>query len=179
MPTEEEKKASAEYGFNPVSRRWVKKTSDTWLRLVKAGVVGEDPELLEALTLKRREAVREKNQAAVERRAKLMAPTLRVVAEPKPEPSKPEPTPVRAPVAAAAPKKPTRSVAADIRRRVIRTALDHQSELDGCQDDDELEERLRRLLLAPSAKPRRDKRQQRHVSRATHARLFDGTSASV
>jgi hypothetical protein len=157
MSTDEEKKSRPqEYGFNPVSRRWVKKTSDTWLRLVKAGVVGEDPELLEALTLKRRETVREKNQAAVERRAKQLA----APSEPKPEPK------------AVAPKKPDR---AEVRRRVIQTALDNQSELDGCLDDEELEERLRRLLLwdthtrgcrgeaptlAPSAKPRRAARQR-------------------
>jgi hypothetical protein len=145
MPTEEEKKASAEFGFNPVSRRWVKKTSDTWLRLVKAGVVGEDPELLEALTLKRRETVRAKNQAAVERRAKQMVATA------EPAGRSPEPK-------AVAPKKDR----AEVRRRVIKAALDHQSELDGCLDDEELEERLRRLLVTPRAKPRR----------ATHTRHF-------
>jgi hypothetical protein len=148
MSTDEQKKSRPqEYGFNPVSRRWVKKTSDTWLRLVKAGLVSEDPGLLETLTAKRREAVRDKNQAAVERRAKqLAAPSA------KPEPEvKQEPKP--------APKKPDR---AEVRRRVIQTALDNQSELDGCLDDDELEDRLRRLL-APSAKPRR----------ATHARHRD------
>lgn len=139
MSTDEQKKSRPqEYGFNPVSRRWVKKTSDTWLRLVKAGLVSEDPELLETLTAKRRETVREKNQAAVERRAK------QLVAEPKPE-VKQEPKP--------APKKPDR---AEVRRRVIQTALGNQSELDGCQDDDELEQRLRRLL--------------RPSRRATHAR---------
>ena len=147
MPTEEEKKASAEFGFNPVSRRWVKKTSDTWLRLVKAGVVGEDPELLEALTLKRRETVRAKNQAAVERRAKQMTAELK--------PEKPEPK------AEPKPEKPKKD-RAEVRRRVIKAALDHQSELDGCLDDEELEERLRRLLVTPRAKPRR----------ATHTRHF-------
>jgi hypothetical protein len=141
MSSEEEKKSLPHaYGYNPVSRRFVKKTSDTWLRLVKSGLVSEDPGLLETLTAKRREAVREKNQAAVERRAKQLA----APSEPKPEPK------------AVAPKKPDR---AEVRRRVIQTALDNQSELDGCLDDEELEERLRRLL-APSAKSRR----------ATHAR---------
>jgi hypothetical protein len=148
MSTEEEKKSRPqEFGFNPVSRRWVKKTSDTWLRLVKAGVVGEDPELLEALTLKRRETVRKKNQAAVERRAKqLAAPS----AAPKQASADSEVAPSAKPKPA--PKKADR---AEVRRRVVQVALDNQSELDGCQDDDELEERLRRLLLAPSAKPRR------------------------
>ena len=147
MSTEEEKKSRPqEFAFNPISRRWVKKTSDTWLRLVKAGVVSEDPELLEALTLKRRETVRKKNQAAVERRAKqLAAPS----AAPKQASADSEPNPEPK---AVAPKKADR---AEVRRRVVQVALDNQSELDGCQDDDELEERLRRLLLAPSAKPRR------------------------
>ena len=148
MPTEEEKKSRPqEFGFNPVSRRWVKKTSDTWLRLVKAGVVGEDPELLEALTLKRRETVRAKNRAAVERRAKQMTAELK--------PEKPEPK-------AVAPKKDR----AEVRRRVIKAALDHQSELDGCQDDEELEGRLRRLLVPTG---RHASQRRRH---ATHARHF-------
>jgi hypothetical protein len=158
MSTDEQKKSRPqEYGFNPVSRRWVKKTSDTWLRLVKAGLVSEDPGLLETLTAKRREAVRDKNQAAVERRAKqLAAPSFgdgtSAAPSAKPEPVAPKPEPK-----AVAPKKADR---AEVRRRVIQTALDNQSELDGCLDDEELEERLRRLLVPPSAKPRR----------ATHAR---------
>jgi hypothetical protein len=168
MSTDEQKKSRPqEYGFNPVSRRWVKKTSDTWLRLVKAGLVSEDPGLLETLTAKRREAVRDKNQAAVERRAKqLAAPSAKPEPEPKPAP-KPEPK--------AATTQPKKADRAEVRRRVVQVALDNQDQLDGCQDDDELEERLRRLLLwdthtrgcrgeaptlAPSAKPRR----------ATHAR---------
>ena len=155
MPTEEEKKSRPqEFGFNPVSRRWVKKTSDTWLRLIKAGVVGEDPELLEALTLKRRETVRAKNRAAVERRAKQMT------AEPQP-PEKPEPKPEPEPEK----PKPEKD-RAEVRRRVIKTALDHQSELDGCQDDEELEERLRRLLVPTG---RHASQRRRH---ATHARHF-------
>ena len=160
MSTDEEKKSRPrDYGYNPVSRRFVKKTSDTWLRLVKAGLVSEDPELLETLTAKRRETVREKNQAAVERRAK------QLVAEPKPE-VKQEPKP--------APKKPDR---AEVRRRVIQTALENQSELDGCLDDDELEERLRRLLAVENrhAKPRRATH-RRDVRQFVESDEDDGTS---
>ena len=50
--TDEDKSQRPEYGFNPVSRRYVLKTSDTWLRLVKSGMVHEDN--LESLTLARR-----------------------------------------------------------------------------------------------------------------------------
>ena len=161
MPTEEEKKSRPqEFGFNPVSRRWVKKTSDTWLRLIKAGVVGEDPELLEALTLKRRETVRAKNRAAVERRAKQMTRA----AEPQPQP--PEREPDAGPKPVAPEPEPKKDPRAEVRRRVIQTALDHQSELDRCQDDHELEERLRRLLVPTG---RNASQRRRH---ATHARHF-------
>jgi hypothetical protein len=101
---------------------------------------------LEALTLKRRETVRAKNQAAVERRAKQMTAELK--------PEKPEP------------KAEPKNDRAEVRRRVIKAALDHQSELDGCQDDEELEERLRRLLVPTG---RHASQRRRH---ATHARHF-------
>jgi transposase-like protein len=165
MPTDEEKKGRPrEFGFNPITRRWVKRTSDVWLRLVKSGLVDEDPELMEEITAKRRQANLDRKNAIAATAATAMAHQV------NPAP-KPAPTPKPKPVAPKPEPKPDR---AEVRRRVIQTALDNQSELDGCQDDYELEERLRRLLwdthtrgcrgeapmLAPSAKPRRAARQR-------------------
>ncbi len=66
--TEDDKQARPqEYGFNPVSRRWVKRVSDVWLRLVKSGVVGETPEYLSDLAAARRDVTRKKNDLAFER----------------------------------------------------------------------------------------------------------------
>jgi hypothetical protein len=144
--TEEGKASSNLYALNPISRRYVLKTSDVYLRLLKSGVVS-DPETMEALDLRKREASRARQRGAALAAAAATAMAHQV--NPEPVAPKPEPKPV-------APKKPDR---AEVRRRVVQVALDNQSELDGCQDDDELEDRLRRLL-APSAKPRR----------ATHAR---------
>ena len=151
MPTDEEKKGRPrEFGFNPITRRWVKRTSDVWLRLVKSGLADEDPELLEEITAKRRQANLARKNAIAAGASTAMAhqvnPEPKQAVEPKPEPK------------AVAPKKPDR---AEVRRRVIQTALENQSELDGCQDDDELEERLRRLLAVENrhAKPRRAVRQ--------------------
>ena len=130
--TEEGKASSNLYALNPISRRYVLKTSDVYLRLLKSGVVS-DPETMEALDLRKREASRARQRGAA-KAAAAAAATAQVKPEPAP---KPEPKPV-------ATKKPDR---AEVRRRVVQVALDNQSELDGCQDDDELEERLRRLLL--------------------------------
>ena len=128
--TEEGKASSNLYALNPISRRYVLKTSDVYLRLLKSGVVS-DPETMEALDLRKREASRARQLGA----AKAAAAATAAV-KPEPVAPKPEPKPV-------APKKPDR---AEVRRRVVQVALDNQSELDGCLDDDELEDRLRRLL---------------------------------
>lgn len=154
--TEEGKASSNLYALNPISRRYVMKTSDVYLRLLKSGVVS-DPETMEALDLRKREASRARQRGAAKAAAV-------AAAEPAP---KPEP---RWALAVALKPKPDR---AEVRRRVIKVALDNQSELDDCQDDDDLEERLRRLLVTC----RRDKRAP--SDRATHARLLRATVDSA
>jgi hypothetical protein len=121
---------------------------------------------MEALDLRKREASRARQRGAAKAAAAVAATERHV----KPEPSKV--------VAPAAPKKPDR---AEVRRRVIQTAIDNQSELDGCLDDEELEERLRQLLTV-AERHRRDVRPRRATQTRSVAQFVesdeetDGTS---
>ena len=142
MMLDEEKKLDPGYGFNPVSRRYIKKTSDTWLRLVKAGVVTETPEALEELTLARRQ----KNRESATRR--MTAPAA-------------PPVPVPARHAAVATPPPAAVSRKEVRRMTARIAKEHSSaleeEFENDDNDTDLELRLRALLidrLAPRQAPR-------------------------
>jgi hypothetical protein len=143
--TEDDKQARPqEYGFNPVSRRWVKRVSDVWLRLVKSGVVGETPEYLSDLASTRRDMTRKKNDLAFERRAAaLIAPV--------PVPVVPAVAVVPVPVVPV-PAKPSR---ADVRKYIVEVATDNISDL--CDlDESDMESKLRELLTSgatPNCKP--------------------------
>ena len=146
--TEEGKSESNLYALNPISRRYVLKTSDVYLRLLKSGVVSDDL-AMEALDMRKKEASRARQRGVA------AAAASRRQTEPKPKPAEPTPKARQAPEAPHPKKLDPR---AEARRRVVQVALDNQAALDGCLDDDELEERLRRLLRpAPSG-------------RATHSR---------
>ena len=153
--TEEGKAASSLYALNPISRRYVLKTSDVYLRLLKSGVVSDEL-AMEALDLRKREASRARQRGAAKAAAAATEPRATLSAEPAPETRPREPE-----------TRSKNDPRAEVRRRVIKTALDHQSELDGCQDDHELEERLRRLLVPTG----RNNASQR-ARQATHARHF-------
>ena len=132
MMLDEEKKLDPGYGFNPVSRRYIKKTSDTWLRLVKAGVVTETPEALEELTLARRQ----KNRESATRR--MTAPAA----------APPVPVPARHAAVVTPPPAVSRK---EVRRMTARIAKEHSSaleeEFENDDNDTDLELRLRALLI--------------------------------
>ena len=160
--TEDDKLARPqEYGFNPVSRRWVKRTSDVWLRLVKSGVVDESPEYLSDIAAARREAARKKNDRAGGTPARPSRPACMLFQQPAPAPA-----PVAAPAPAPVPAPETR---AELRDRIVKIAVSNVKHLADC-DADSMEHELKRLLegraprYAPPAKPARP--------HATHARHF-------
>ncbi len=142
--SEDDKQARPqEYGFNPVSRRWVKRVSDVWLRLVKSGVVGESPEYLSDLAAARRDVTRKKNDLAFERRAAaLVVPAVAHVPVPEAVPAVPV-VPV--------PAKPSR---AEVRKYIVELASSHVSDLCDLGESD-MERKLRELLLraTPTPKP--------------------------
>ena len=129
--TEESKGGNSSYALNPISRRYVLKTSDVYLRLLKSGVVN-DPATLESLDLRKREASRARQRGLAESR-RGEAVTVPVVPVPA------------VPVAA----KLSRS---EVRRRIVELATDNVSTL--CDlDERAMEKRLRELLRAATPKP--------------------------
>ena len=86
--TEEGKASSNLYALNPISRRYVLKTSDVYLRLLKSGVVS-DPETMEALDLRKREASRARQRGAAKAAAAATAAVKPEPVAPKPEPKQP------------------------------------------------------------------------------------------
>ena len=84
--------------------------------------------------------MRKKEASRARQRGVAAAAALRQT-EPKPAP--------KARQAPEAPHPKKLDPRAEARRRVVQVALDNQAALDGCLDDDELEERLRRLIAGP------------------------------
>ena len=133
--TEESKGGNSSYALNPISRRYVLKTSDVYLRLLKSGVVN-DPATLESLDLRKREASRARQRGLAESRRGEVVPA---------------PVPVApVPVVPAVPAKLSRAA---VRRHVVELATDNVSTL--CDlDERAMEKRLRELLLsAPRPTP--------------------------
>lgn len=141
--TEELKQGSMLYALNPISRRYILKTSDVYLRLLKSGVIVDD-DAMNALDLKRREASRARQQGLAESRRPVAA--------------------VAAPAAACQPRAESR---AEVRDRIVKLAVTNVKHLADC-DASSMELELKRLLkghtarYAPPAKPRA----------STHARHF-------
>jgi hypothetical protein len=139
---EESKAGRPEYGFNPLSRRWVKKSSDAYLRLIKAGIIKEEPEVLSQLTADRREATRRRLEAMSQRRAEaLVAEAAQRGMSAKPAKS----VPPKAAVGSS--RLPSKIMLAALRDRLARMVKTHDL-ASSCSSIDELAERLSALAAA-------------------------------
>ena len=140
MPSEEEKKSSPQYALNPISRRYVLKTSDVYLRLCKSGVI-DDEDTMNALDMQKRAAARAR-QAGRKAARESLKPTsaLNVVQRSAVDDSRPVQP------ATAAPPTQQRMSRREVKEVVKRAASRHSDDLAGLAVDD-LESRLRSLLV--------------------------------
>ena len=144
---EESKQGRPEYGFNPLSRRWVKKNSDAYLRLIKAGVVKEDPEVLSELTAGRRAATLKRVEALAQRRAEALvaeAAQRGLAAMGPVKSAQRAPEGGQRPQSGPSRRLPSKIMLAALRERLTRLVKAHDL-ASSCSSVDELAERLSAL----------------------------------
>ena len=140
MPTEDEKQASSLYALNPISRRYVLKTSDVYLRLCKSGVI-DDEETMNALDMRKRAAARAR-QAGRRRRETVDMPSATSDVDADADADAPSSSSSETRLTDTSKKMSRRQV----KKVVKRAASRHSDELAGLAVDD-LESRLRSLLI--------------------------------